>query len=249
MASSACFGPRLPPPLGGVGWGAWPSPDGLSDRPGPLSSGREGQDPGRPDDNAVKPIEGPSTRQSADGLAQASTHPATPLGALAVTPRMSGPTTRYCAWMRTHERSVPSDLRTRTGLSRPQHCPRLFDALVAGFEPGGPPLRPARNAPAPGRSNHFAQAPDQDAVRTLVGDLAAMRWRRPGVYHRGGARLVAQSLRGWLQLRPGVRVHGGARPPPRCAKSDRRRDRGGARLRHRTPRHDAWLPDGARPNA
>jgi ribosomal protein L11 methyltransferase len=123
---------------------------------------------------------------------------------------------------------------------------RLFDALVPAFEGGGTAVAACEEPTGAWTVEiYFAHAPDQEAVRTRIGDLAGNAVGERLVFSTVAARdWVAQSLEGLAPVAAGRFVVHGAH-----AKSDRRRDRGGARLRHRAPRHDAWLPHGARPDS
>src|SRR5260370_3250481 len=75
---------------------------------------------------------------------------------------------------------------------------RLFDALVGAFEGDGTAVA-ASEGPTDAWTVeiYFEHAPDQDAVRTLVGDLAGNAVRDRVVFTTVAARgCVAQSLEG-----------------------------------------------------
>ena len=125
---------------------------------------------------------------------------------------------------------------------------RLADGLAETLDPGQAAIA-AFEARDGGWTVeiYFAQAPDAAALRRLVGqhagDAAA---RPPGVLLRRRPRLGRGEPRR-PDAGPGRPLLPARRPPPRsrACKPHRHRDRGGARLRHRTSRHHARMPAGA----
>ncbi len=96
---------------------------------------------------------------------------------------------------------------------------RLFDALVAAFE-GGATAVAASEEPTGAWTVeiYFEHAPDQDAVRTLVGDLAGNAVRDRVVFTTVAARdWVAQSLEGLAPVPAGRFVVYGAHDRHRIA--------------------------------
>jgi len=88
---------------------------------------------------------------------------------------------------------------------------RLFDALVAAFEAGGTAVAACEERTGAWTVEiYFEHAPDQDAVRTLVGDLAGNAVRDRVVFTTVAARdWVAQSLEGLAPVAAGrFVVHG-----------------------------------------
>src|SRR5260370_17371444 len=103
---------------------------------------------------------------------------------------------------------------------------RLFDALVAAFEAGGTAVAASEErAGAWTVEICFEHAPDQDAVRTLVGDVAGHAVRDRVVFTTVAARdWVAQSLEGLAPVAAGRLVVHGAPDPPRIAPKRIRRN-------------------------
>jgi len=88
---------------------------------------------------------------------------------------------------------------------------RLFDALVEAFEAGGTAVAACEERTGAWTVEiYFEHAPDQDAVRTLVGDLAGNAVRDRVVFTTVAARdWVAQSLEGLAPVAAGrFVVHG-----------------------------------------
>jgi ribosomal protein L11 methyltransferase len=96
---------------------------------------------------------------------------------------------------------------------------RLFDALVAAFETGGTAVAACEEpAGAWTVEIYFAQAPDQDAVRTLVGNLAGHAVAERMLFTTVTARdWVAQSLEGLAPVAAGRFVIHGAHDRHRIA--------------------------------
>ncbi len=89
---------------------------------------------------------------------------------------------------------------------------RLFDALAEAFEAGGTAVAASEELTAAWTVEiYFAHAPDQDAVRTLVGDLAGNEVRDRVVFTTVAPRdWVAQSLEGLAPVAAGrFVIHGG----------------------------------------
>ena len=137
-----------------------------------------------------------------------------------------------CAWKRT--RRAPRALTELLG--------EVFDpaeTAVAAFE--------VEDGRAWLLEAYFADPPDEDAIRDLargvVGDAAGQR----GVRNARPDGL-GQGLAGGLEAGPRRPLPGPWRARSRngALERPRDRDRGGARLRHRPPRHDARLSPGDR---
>ncbi len=96
---------------------------------------------------------------------------------------------------------------------------RLFDALVAAFEAGGTAVAACEERTGAWTVEiYFEHAPDQDAVRTLVGDLAGNAVRDRVVFTTVAARdWVAQSLEGLAPVAAGRFVVHGAHDRHRIA--------------------------------
>jgi ribosomal protein L11 methyltransferase len=96
---------------------------------------------------------------------------------------------------------------------------RLFDALVAAFETGGTAVAACEEPTAAWAVEiYFASAPDQHAVRTLVGDLAGNAVAERMVFTTVAARdWVAQSLEGLAPVAAGRFVIHGAHDRHRIA--------------------------------
>ena len=96
---------------------------------------------------------------------------------------------------------------------------RLFDALVAAFEAGGTAVAACEERTGAWAVEiYFEHAPDQDAVRTLVGDLAGNAVRDRVVFTTVAARdWVAQSLEGLAPVAAGRFVVHGAHDRHRIA--------------------------------
>src|SRR5467141_1565898 len=96
---------------------------------------------------------------------------------------------------------------------------RLFDALAEAFEAGGTAVAASEELTAAWTVEiYFAHAPDQDAVRTLVGDLAGNEVRDRVVFTTVAARdWVAQSLEGLAPVAAGRFVVHGAHDRHRIA--------------------------------
>src|SRR5467141_1396236 len=89
---------------------------------------------------------------------------------------------------------------------------RLFDALVETFEAGGTAVAACEERTGAWAVEiYFEHAPDQDAVRTLVGDLAGNEVRDRVVFTTVAPRdWVAQSLEGLAPVAAGrFVIHGG----------------------------------------
>src|SRR3984893_4309699 len=96
---------------------------------------------------------------------------------------------------------------------------RLFDALTDAFEAGDTAVAAFEEAGAWAVEIYFERPPDEDAVRTLVGDVAGDAVRERVVFTTVGARdWVAQSLQGLAPVAAGRFVIHGAhhrhRVPP-----------------------------------
>src|SRR6266478_5963640 len=96
---------------------------------------------------------------------------------------------------------------------------RLFDALAEAFEAGGTAVAASEELTAAWTVEiYFAHAPDQDAVRTLVGDLAGNEVRDRVVFTTVAPRdWVAQSLEGLAPVAAGRFVIHGAHDRHRIA--------------------------------
>src|SRR5258706_9268837 len=96
---------------------------------------------------------------------------------------------------------------------------RLFDALVETFEAGGTAVAACEERTGAWAVEiYFEHAPDQDAVRTLVGDLAGNAVRDRVVFTTVAARdWVAQSLEGLAPVAAGRFVVHGAHDRHRIA--------------------------------
>jgi ribosomal protein L11 methyltransferase len=96
---------------------------------------------------------------------------------------------------------------------------RLFDALVEAFEAGGTAVAACEERTGAWTVEiYFEHAPDQDAVRTLVGDLAGNAVRDRVVFTTVAARdWVAQSLEGLAPVAAGRFVVHGAHDRHRIA--------------------------------
>jgi ribosomal protein L11 methyltransferase len=96
---------------------------------------------------------------------------------------------------------------------------RLFDALVAAFEGGGTAVAASEGPTGAWTVEiYFAHAPDQDAVRTLLGDLAGNAVAERMVFTAVAARdWVAQSLEGLAPVAAGRFVVHGAHDRHRIA--------------------------------
>src|SRR5260370_11316423 len=96
---------------------------------------------------------------------------------------------------------------------------RLFDALVEAFEAGGTAVAASEERTGAWTVEiYFAHAPDQDAVRTLVGDLAGSAVGERVVFTTVAARdWVAQSLEGLAPVAAGRFVVHGAHDRHRIA--------------------------------
>jgi ribosomal protein L11 methyltransferase len=96
---------------------------------------------------------------------------------------------------------------------------RLFDALVEAFEAGGTAVAACEERTGAWTVEiYFAHAPDQDAVRTLVGDLAGSAIGDRVVFTTVAARdWVAQSLEGLAPVAAGRFVVHGAHDRHRIA--------------------------------
>jgi ribosomal protein L11 methyltransferase len=96
---------------------------------------------------------------------------------------------------------------------------RLFDALVAAFETGGTAVAACEEPTGAWTVEiYFAHAPDQDAVHTLVGDLAGNAVAERMVFTTVAARdWVAQSLEGLAPVAAGRFVVHGAHDRHRIA--------------------------------
>jgi len=96
---------------------------------------------------------------------------------------------------------------------------RLFDALAEAFEAGGTAVAASEELTAAWTVEiYFAHAPDQDAVRTLVGDLAGNEVRDRVVFTTVAPRdWVAQSLEGLAPVAAGRFVVHGAHDRHRIA--------------------------------
>jgi ribosomal protein L11 methyltransferase len=96
---------------------------------------------------------------------------------------------------------------------------RLFDALMAAFEGGGTAVAACEEGTGAWTVEiYFAHAPDQDAVRTRVGDLAGNAVAERMVFATVAARdWVAQSLEGLAPVAAGRFVIHGAHDRHRIA--------------------------------
>src|SRR5216683_4864985 len=111
---------------------------------------------------------------------------------------MNDPSTQTCVLAR---------LNTDGGTAR-----RLFDALMEAFETGGTAVAAfEERAGAWTVEIYFERPPDQNAVRTLVGDLAGEAARERVAFTTVAARdWVAQSLEGLAPVAAGRFVIHGA---------------------------------------
>ena len=128
---------------------------------------------------------------------------------------------------------------------------RIADLLGESFDPVETAIAAFEREDGTARPDwlvevYFATPPDETAVTELI-RLAAGGLVDVTFDAFGEKDWVAASLEGLSPVPAGrFIVHGSPRPGPDRAKHHRHRDRGGARLRHRPPRHDARLPPRSR---
>ena len=121
--------------------------------------------------------------------------------------------------MGTHERSPAQTSVLARLVTDSSTAHRLFDALVETFEAGGTAVAACEERTGAWAVEiYFEHAPDQDAVRTLVGDLAGSAVGDRVVFTTVAARdWVAQSLEGLAPVAAGRFVVHGAHDRHRIA--------------------------------